>query len=63
VGTAFLEAKEASLVHRGRVALAFRGRLEVGSCLVGGRRGEAYRALEAFQACRMEEVGRLERCY
>jgi len=37
VGTTFLVAEEACLVRRGRVALAFRGRLVAGSCLVGDR--------------------------
>jgi hypothetical protein len=60
VGKASLEAEEACLVPEGRAAWAFRGRLVVGSCLVGDRPGEAYRALGAFRACRMVEVGRLK---
>jgi hypothetical protein len=60
VGMASLEAEEACLVLAGRVAWAFRGRLVVESCLVGDHLGEAYRALGAFRACRMVEVGRLK---
>jgi hypothetical protein len=61
VGMAFLVGGEACLVRPGRVALAFRGRLVVESCPERDRRGEAYRALGAFRACQMEEVGHLER--
>jgi hypothetical protein len=61
VGMASLVGEEACLVRRGKVALAFRGRLGVGSCLVGDRRGEACRALGAFRACRRVEVVCLEK--
>ena len=61
MATAFLVGEEACLVHPGRGALAFRGRLGVELCLGGDRRGEACRALEASQACRRVEVGHLEK--
>ncbi len=61
VGMSSLEGEEACLVQAGRGAWASHGRRVVGSCLGGDRRaGEACRALGAFRAGQMVEVGRLE---